>query len=118
MVHFVAKIAYHAHESVTSLKLVEKGLAKEDLAMAVLIDFPFQIIGGWLAGQWSRGNKPLRPWLIAFWFRVGFAFVGMAMVATFPGVPLGFGWFVLFIAVTVMNGFAGYVLLRSVIWIE
>lgn len=47
-VHFVAKIAYQAHETVTSLKLVEKGLAKEDLAVAVLIDFPFQIVAGYV----------------------------------------------------------------------
>ncbi|KAG8873460.1 hypothetical protein FS842_008583 [Serendipita sp. 407] len=107
LMHLVAKIAYLGHESVTSLKLVEKGLAKEDLAVAVLIDFPFQIIAGWLAGRWSRGDKPLRPWLMAFWVRVAFVFVGMAMVATFPGNPLGWGWFLLYIVVTVTNGFAG-----------
>ncbi|KAG8820624.1 hypothetical protein FRC17_010103 [Serendipita sp. 399] len=105
--HLVAKIAYLGHESVTSLKLVEKGLSKEDLAVAVLIDFPFQIIAGWFAGKWSRGDKALRPWLIAFWFRVAFVFVGMAMVATFPGNPLGWTWFLLYIVVTVTNGFAG-----------
>jgi MFS transporter, PAT family, solute carrier family 33 (acetyl-CoA transportor), member 1 len=108
-VHFVAKIAYQAHEIVTSLKLVEKGLAKEDLAVAVLIDFPIQIVGGWLAGTWSRGEKPLRPWLNAYWARVFFAFVGMAMVATFPGTPLSWSWFMFFIAVIVTSSFAGYV---------
>jgi MFS transporter, PAT family, solute carrier family 33 (acetyl-CoA transportor), member 1 len=106
LVHFVAKIGYMGHEIVTSLKLVEKGLPKEDLAVAVLVDFPFQIIAGWLAGQWSRGEKPLRPWMNAYWFRIGFAFIGMAMVATFPGAPLGWGWFMLFILVTVTGGFA------------
>lgn len=108
MVYLVAKIAGVAHETVTSLKLVEKGLAKEDLAIAVLIDFPFQIIGSWLAGRWSRGNKPLRPWLIAFWFRVLFVFIGMAMVATFPGKPLPWTWFIFFILVIITSGFAGY----------
>lgn len=105
--HFLAKIAYQAHESVTSLKLVEKGLPKEDLAVAVLIDFPIQIIAGWFAGTWSRGEKPLRPWLNAYWARVVFAIVGMIMVATFPGIPIGWGWFMIFIAVTVTNSFAG-----------
>ncbi|CAG8583490.1 13372_t:CDS:10, partial [Acaulospora colombiana] len=80
LVHFVAKIGYMGHEVVTSLKLVEKGLPKEDLAVAVLVDFPFQIIAGWLAGKWSRGEKPLRPWLTAYWFRIMFAFIGMAMI--------------------------------------
>lgn len=43
----IAKIGFMANDSVTSLKLLEKGLLKEDMAVAVLIDFPFQIIGGW-----------------------------------------------------------------------
>lgn len=42
-----------ANDSVTSLKLLEKGLLKEDMAVAVLIDFPFQIIGGWCVLSWS-----------------------------------------------------------------
>ncbi|KIM33814.1 hypothetical protein M408DRAFT_325408 [Serendipita vermifera MAFF 305830] len=107
LVHFVAKIAYQAHENVTSLKLVDKGLGKEDLAVAVLIDFPIQIIAGWYAGTWSRGEKPLRPWLNAYWARVFFAIVGMVMVYTFPGKPLSYGWFAIFILVTVTSSFAG-----------
>lgn len=105
--HLFAKIAYQAHDSVTSLKLVEKGLRKEDLAVAVLIDFPFQIIGGWLAGRWSTGDKALRPWLIAYWFRIGFAILGMALVAGFPGSPLPWSWFLLIIVFTVTGSFAG-----------
>ena len=64
--HFVCKIGFQANEAVTSLKLVEKGLGREDLALAVLIDFPCQIIGGYLAARWSVGGKPLRPWIAAF----------------------------------------------------
>ena len=61
MVHLVSKLGTAANDAATSLKLLEKGLSKEDLALAVLIDFPFQIIFGWLAAKWSRGDKPLRP---------------------------------------------------------
>jgi hypothetical protein len=61
LVHLFTKLGSAANEAVTSLKLLEKGLSKEDLALAVLIDFPFQIIFGWLAARWSSGNKPLRP---------------------------------------------------------
>ncbi|KAJ7726339.1 hypothetical protein DFH07DRAFT_1001752 [Mycena maculata] len=42
------KIGFAANDAATSLKMVEKGLLREDLAVAVLINFPFQIIGGWL----------------------------------------------------------------------
>ncbi|KAJ6574665.1 MFS general substrate transporter [Mycena capillaripes] len=94
IVHLFAKVGFAANEAVTSLKMVEKGFLREDLAIAVLIDFPFQITGGWLAANWSRGNYPLRPWLIAFWPRLGFAliatliFVGISAFHTRVSDPL------------------------------
>jgi PAT family acetyl-CoA transporter-like MFS transporter 1 len=57
----ISKIGFIANESVTGLKLLEKGFLKEDLALAVLIDFPFQILFGYFAAKWSSGPKPLRP---------------------------------------------------------
>lgn len=61
IVHLVTKLGTAANDAATSLKLLEKGLKKEDLALAVLIDFPFQILFGYLAAKWSSGDKPLRP---------------------------------------------------------
>lgn len=61
VVHLVTKLGTAANDAATSLKLLEKGLKKEDLALAVLIDFPFQIWFGYLAAKWSKGEKPLRP---------------------------------------------------------
>jgi len=72
ILHCFAKIGFQANESVTSLKMIEKGLGREDLAIVVLIDFPFQIIGGWLAAKWASGDRPLRPWVWAFWPRIFF----------------------------------------------
>lgn len=48
-------------QAVTGLKLLELGFSKEDLALAVLIDFPFQLVFGYYAARWSGGPKPLRP---------------------------------------------------------
>lgn len=56
-----SKIGFIANEAVTGLKLLEKGLSKEDLALAVLIDFPFQLLFGYYAAKWSSGKRPLRP---------------------------------------------------------
>lgn len=84
LVHLVAKLGTATNDAATSLKLLEKGLSKEDLALAVLIDFPFQILFGWLAAGWSKGDKPLRPWIRAMWFRLLFASTGMLLVAYFP----------------------------------
>lgn len=61
LVHLVTKFGTAANDAATSLKLLEKGLRKEDLALAVLIDFPFQILFGYLAARWSKGEKPLQP---------------------------------------------------------
>jgi Na+-transporting NADH:ubiquinone oxidoreductase subunit NqrA len=61
VIHLLTKIGTATNDAATSLKLLEKGLKKEDLALAVLIDFPFQILFGYLAARWSKGDKPLKP---------------------------------------------------------
>lgn len=108
LLHFVCKIGFQANEAVTSLKLVEKGLGREDLALAVLIDFPCQIFGGYLAARWSRGDKPLRPWLAAFWVRLGFAAVWTVIVSRFPSGPISTSYFAFLVAMTVLQGFSVY----------
>ena len=57
----ICKIGFIANDSVTGLKLLEKGFGKEDMAVAVLIDFPFQILFGYYAAIWSTGPRPLQP---------------------------------------------------------
>ncbi|KAI9596676.1 acetyl-coenzyme A transporter 1-domain-containing protein, partial [Syncephalis fuscata] len=62
----IAKMGFVVSDAVGSLKLLEKGLKREDLALTVLWDFPSQILFGYLAARWSRGNRPLLPWLNAY----------------------------------------------------
>ncbi|KAJ3012395.1 UNVERIFIED_CONTAM: hypothetical protein HDU68_001235 [Siphonaria sp. JEL0065] len=57
----ISKIGFMAHDSVSALKLLEKGFSKEDLALTVLIGFPIQIFVGYYVAKWSSGPKPLRP---------------------------------------------------------
>lgn len=83
-IHIVAKIAFQAAENVTNLKLLERGLSKEDLALVVLVDFPFEIVFGYYAAKWSSGKRPLRPWLIAYVLRLIFALISMSQVYFFP----------------------------------
>lgn len=124
VIHLVAKLGTATNDAATSLKLLEKGLSKEDLAMAVLIDFPFQLIFGYLAAKWSRGDKPLKPvsipslssnielpvtlaqWLAALWVRLGFAVVAMLLIRFFPTPPISNGYFFLVILCTVLSSFA------------
>ncbi|KAL5495648.1 hypothetical protein ACEPAI_1111 [Sanghuangporus weigelae] len=106
LLHFVAKVGFQANEGVTSLKLVEKGLGREDLSIAVLIDFPCQILAGYLTARWSMGDKPLRPWLAAGWVRLGFAAIWTIIVAKFPGPHIGYSYFAFLVAMTVLQGFS------------
>ncbi|KAF9243913.1 acetyl-coenzyme A transporter 1-domain-containing protein [Melanogaster broomeanus] len=106
IIHCFAKIGFQANDSVSSLKMIEKGLGREDLAIVVLIDFPFQILGGWLAAKWSSGDKPLRPWLWAFWPRLAFALITTLVVYWFPTPPLSYGFFIYLVIHTVLQGFA------------
>ncbi|THG99427.1 hypothetical protein EW026_g2920 [Hermanssonia centrifuga] len=107
ILHLFAKIGWAASDAVSQLKMVEKGLGREDLAIAVLIDFPFQMFAGWIAGRWSRGNRPLRPWMIAFWPRLILALFATLIVYWFPKPPISMGFFVLLIFQTVLGSFAG-----------
>lgn len=105
--HFVAKIGFQANEAVTQLKMVEKGLRKEDLAIIVLLDFPFQMVGGWVAGKFSTSGRALRPWLLAFWPRLGFSLSSALIVYWFPVPPMT-KWFLAFlVAHSVLQSFVG-----------
>jgi hypothetical protein len=109
---------------VTQLKLLEKGLSKEDLAVAALLDFPAQMVVGWLAAKWSRppatdeGRHPLsagnqraaaassvlKVWIGAFWARLGMAVVAACVVWLFPASgKVGMGYFSLVIATILMT---------------
>ncbi|KAK7468607.1 hypothetical protein VKT23_003111 [Stygiomarasmius scandens] len=109
IMHFFAKLGFAANDAASSLKMVEKGFKREDLALAVLIDFPFQIYGGYLAANWSRGDYPLRPWVIAFWPRLGFALIATLIVYWFPTPPISQGFFVFLIIHTVLASFSSTV---------
>ncbi|KAG2023153.1 hypothetical protein CC2G_000840 [Coprinopsis cinerea AmutBmut pab1-1] len=108
LIHLFAKIGFVAHEA-TSLKLVEKGLKREDLSLAVLVDFPFQILGGYFAAKWSRGDKPLRPWLYAFWPRFLFGLISTLTVLFFPKPPISTAFFTFIICHTIWSSFTSTV---------
>lgn len=57
LVHLVSKIAFQCNEGATNLKLLERGFKRENLAVTVLIDVPFEIIFGYYVAKWSSDNK-------------------------------------------------------------
>jgi PAT family acetyl-CoA transporter-like MFS transporter 1 len=115
LIHLVCKIGFQVNESVTSLKLLEKGLSKEDMAVAVLLDFPAQMVAGWLAAKWSRpahagagggSDKVLRPWVWAFWARLAMASTAALVVYGFPRGQVGKGYFTLVVMTTLLSSLA------------
>jgi len=84
IIHLIAKIGFQANDAVTNLKLVDKGFSQEDLALVVLIDFPFEIGLGYYAGQWSTAYPPIHIWCWGFIGRLIAAVVAQATVMMFP----------------------------------
>ncbi|KDN50269.1 hypothetical protein RSAG8_01605, partial [Rhizoctonia solani AG-8 WAC10335] len=62
------------------------------------------------AASWSRGSRPLRPWLWAFWVRLGFAAAAMGLVYFFPSIkPVPSSYFWGIVAFTVLSSFSSTV---------
>ena len=85
------------------------------MAVAVLLDFPAQMVAGWLAAKWARpthsgpgggGDKVLRPWLWAFWARLGMAAIAAFVVYGFPRGAVGKGYFGLVVLTTLLSSLA------------
>lgn len=84
IIHLIAKIGFQANDAVTNLKLLDKGFSQEDMALTVLIDFPFEISLGYYAGRWSTSNPPIHIWCYAFIGRLVAACLAQAVVMIFP----------------------------------
>ncbi|QSL64609.1 hypothetical protein MERGE_001910 [Pneumocystis wakefieldiae] len=83
-VHLIAKIGSSATDATLNLKLLEKGLKKEDLSIAILINFPFELIFGYYAAKWSSVSRRLLPWTYAYIGRLIASFIGILIVYKFP----------------------------------
>ncbi|SLM38401.1 acetyl-coenzyme a transporter 1 [Lasallia pustulata] len=94
IIHLIAKIGFQANDAVTNLKLLDKGFSQEDMALTVLIDFPFEIGLGYYAGRWSTAHPPIHVWCYAFVGRLLAALISQSVVMMFPrtGVP---SWYLL-----------------------
>lgn len=103
-----AKLGFQVNEAATNLKLLEKGLSKEDLSITVLIDFPFEMIFGYYSGRWSSGKSPLRPWLFGFAGRLFAAICAHIILLYFPnleGREVPFRLFIIIILQHLLNSF-------------
>ncbi|RWQ99040.1 acetyl-coenzyme A transporter 1-domain-containing protein [Paecilomyces variotii] len=95
IIHLIAKIGFQANDAVTSLKLLEKGFGQDNMALVVLIDFPFEIGLGYYAGKWSTEYTPMRLWCWAFVGRLIAAVVAQLTVLIYPAGPDVPFWYLL-----------------------
>ncbi|KAK4989487.1 hypothetical protein LTR50_003231 [Elasticomyces elasticus] len=118
VIHLIAKIGFQANDAATNLKLIDKGFSREDLALTVLIDFPFEISLGYYAGKWSERYSPMRLWCWAFVGRLAAAAFAQLTVMFFPGdartAGLGVGYFGLIIVEHVFSTFMSTVMFVAV----
>ena len=84
VIHLIAKIGFQANDAVTNLKLLDKGFSQEDLALTVLIDFPFELGLGYYAGKWSSTYPPMQLWCWSFIGRLIAAAFAQFTVMIFP----------------------------------
>lgn len=84
ILHLICKIGFQVNEGATNLKLLDLGLKREDLAITVLIDFPFEIIFGYYVAKWSNSESPLLPWQYGYMGRIIAAILGQLLVEFFP----------------------------------
>lgn len=102
VVHLIAKLGFVTNDAVTNLKLLDKGFGQANLALVVLIDFPFELSLGYYAGKWSTEYTPLKLWCWAFVARLVAAVFAQITIMIYPAelgqaVPL---WYLLTVIVS------------------
>jgi MFS family permease len=114
IVHMIAKIGFQANDGVTNLKLLEKGFGKENMALTVLIDFPFEIGVGYYAGMWSQKYTPMRLWCWGFLGRLVAAVFAQLVVLMFPSQGVTTSYLLVVIVEHVFSTFTNTVMFVAV----
>ncbi|EFJ47264.1 hypothetical protein VOLCADRAFT_81605 [Volvox carteri f. nagariensis] len=73
-----------AAEGAASLKLIDKGVAKEALAFLVLFQFPLELLSAVIAGRWAASHSPYWPFITGYWLRLVTATATVAVTVAFP----------------------------------
>ncbi|KAF1948556.1 hypothetical protein CC80DRAFT_599571 [Byssothecium circinans] len=114
IVHLIAKIGFQANDAVTSLKLLDKGFSKEDLALTILIDFPIEVFLGYYIGKWCQSYPAMHIWSWAFIGRLGAAGFAQFVVSIFPRGGTTTSYLLLVICEHVLSTFMNTVMFVAV----
>ena len=117
-IHLIAKIGFITNDAVTNLKLLDKGFGQANLALVILIDFPFEISLGYYAGKWSTEYTPLRLWCWAFVGRLIAAVFAQFTVMIYPSNDPNAavaGWYIFTVIIShIMSTFMNTVMFVAV----
>lgn len=114
IIHLIGKIGFQANDAVTNLKLLDKGFSQEDLALTVLIDFPFEIGLGYYVGKWSTEYTPMRLWCWGFIGRLIAAAMAQFTVTIFPAEGVDTWYLLTVIASHIFSTFTSTVMFVSI----
>jgi hypothetical protein len=114
IVHLIAKIGFQTNDAVTGLKLLDKGFGQDNMALTVLIDFPFEIALGYYVGKWSSVYSPMQLWCWAFVGRLCAAACAQIVVYFFPAGGVTTGYLIIVIFAHVFSTFMNTVMFVAV----
>lgn len=106
-------MAFVAGDNITVLKLIERGFPKENMAMMVVILFPFELVSPILISRWSASGNPLKPWITGYPWRLAVTLLGVALVWTFPQGELTYWFYARVLAVQLVYSMASNILFVS-----
>lgn len=97
-------------EGAASLKLLDKGVAKEALAALILVQFPVELLSAVIAGRWASTHSPYHPFLVGYFIRLVMAVALTALTAFFPPNASSFtehaGWFSMLSGIGLVTSFS------------
>lgn len=99
-------VGFSAAESITNLKLIEKGVPKEKIAMLALPMIPVKILFTLFITRYTVGPRPMNVWLASFPFRLLLCLAMALLVYVTPMIMLEDGGFPTFYYVIVIAVFA------------
>eukprot|EP00871_Galdieria_phlegrea_P001239 jgi/Galph1/2115/GphlegSOOS_G782.1 len=66
----LGKVAFAVHDNVYSLKLLERGFRRQDLAFIAVFQLPFQLVGTIVISRWCTLKRPLFPYILGYKIRL------------------------------------------------
>jgi len=97
---------FSAAETITNLKLIEKGVPKEKIAMLAIPMIPVKILFTLFITRYTVGPRPMNVWLVSFPFRLMLCLAMVLLVYVTPLLMLEEGGFPTFYYVIVIGVFA------------